>query len=86
MDLFKDDLKILGIEESKCDNVTISEVNKAYKKKALKVHPDTSGYESTADFQDLNNAHERALEFLVEKHKDDKPHTDDSDDDAADFF
>ena len=57
--------------------MTIREVNRAYKKKAFKVHPDTSGYESTADFQVLNNSHERALQFLVDKHNNDKPQEDD---------
>ena len=35
MDQFKDDLRILEIEEAKFDTVTIREVNKAYKKKAF---------------------------------------------------
>ena len=30
---------------------------KEYRKKAFRVHPDTSGYESTADFQALSNAY-----------------------------
>ena len=69
MDQFKDDLKILEIDEAKSEIVTIREVIKAYRKKAFRVHPDTSGYESTSDFQVLSNAYERALKYLVEKHK-----------------
>ena len=57
MDQFKDDLKVLEIDEAKKATVTIREVIKAYIKKAFRVHPDTSGYESTADFQALSNAY-----------------------------
>ena len=67
MDQFKEDLKVLEIDEAKVDNVAIREVVKAYRKKAFRVHPDTSGYESTADFQCLSNAYERALKVLVER-------------------
>ena len=69
MDQFKDDIKVLEIDEANSDIVTIREVIKAYRKKAFRVHPDTSGYESTADFQDLSNAYERALKYLVDRHK-----------------
>ena len=69
MDQFKDDLKILEIDEAKSEIVTIREVIKAYRKKAFRVHSDTSGYESTSDFQVLSNAYERAIKYLVEKHK-----------------
>ena len=65
MDQFKDDLIILEIDESKSEIVTIREVIKAYRKKAFRVHPDTSGYESTADFQALSNAYESTLKYLV---------------------
>ena len=57
MDQFKDDLKVLEIDEAKKATVTIREVIKSYRKKAFRVHPDTSGYESTADFQALSNAY-----------------------------
>ena len=73
MDQFKEDLKVLEIDEAKVDNVAIREVIKAYRKKAFRVHPDTSGYESTADFQCLSNAYERALKVLVERSKATKP-------------
>ena len=69
MDQFKDDLKVLEIDEAKKATVTIREVIKAYRKKAFRVHPDTSGYESTADFQALSNAYERTLKHLVDQHK-----------------
>ena len=69
MDQFKDDLKVLEIDEAKKATVTIREVIKAYIKKAFRVHPDTSGYESTADFQALSNAYERTLKHLVDQHK-----------------
>ena len=77
MDQFKDDLEVLEIDRARSDDVTIREVKKAYRKKAFRVHPDTSGYESTADFQVLSNAFERALNYLVAKHNTDKPHDDD---------
>ena len=70
MDQFKEDLKILEIDEA---NEDIREVIKAYRKKAFRVHPDTSGYESTAVFQCLSNAYERALKVLVERSKATKP-------------
>jgi hypothetical protein len=69
MDQFKDDLKILEIDEAKSEIITIREVIKAYRKKAFRVHPDTSRYESTSDSQVLSNAYERTLKYLVEKHK-----------------
>ena len=64
MDQFKEDLKILEIDEAKVDTVAIRKVIKAYRKKAFRVHPDTSGYASTSDFQCLSNAYERAPKYL----------------------
>ena len=69
MNQFKEDLKILEIDEAKSETVTIREIIRAYRIKALRVHPDTSGYESTADFQVLSNSYERALKYLVDIHK-----------------
>ena len=84
MDQFKDDLKVLEIDQERSDSVTISEVKRAYRKKAFEVHPDTSGFESTSFFQTLSNAYERALEYLVSRHNDDEPHANDGDNTTED--
>ena len=46
----KEDLKVLKLQDKEIENLSISEVIRAYRKLARFVHPDTSGYESTADF------------------------------------
>ena len=63
----KNDLKVLELQDKEIENLSISEVIRAYRKLARFVHPDTSGYESTADFQVLGNAYERLLSIVVEK-------------------
>jgi curved DNA-binding protein CbpA len=66
--ILKKDLLILELEEKELDEVTIKDVIKAYRKKALRVHPDKAGKESTAAFQELNNSYERVLKYLVENY------------------
>ena len=63
----KEDLKVLKLQDKVIENLSISEVIRAYRKLARFVHPDTSGYESTADFQVLGNAYERLLSIVVDK-------------------
>lgn len=51
-------LKILGIEN--VDNVTLSDIKRAYKRRALEFHPDKGGDEEK--FKELNNAYNRLIE------------------------
>lgn len=51
--------KILGLSN---DNIDVNIVKKAYKQKALKLHPDKGGNED--DFKKLNNAYSKILELL----------------------
>ena len=41
-------------------NASQTEVKKAFKQLAKKYHPDVSNYDSTAKFQEINNAYEIA--------------------------
>ena len=63
----KDDLKILKLEDKKIEDISIREVIIAYRNLARSVHPDTSGYDSKADFQALANAYERILGVVVNR-------------------
>jgi hypothetical protein len=51
--------KILGLSN---DNIDVNIVKKAYKQKALKLHPDKGGNED--NFKELNNAYSKILELL----------------------
>ena len=69
---------ILDVSFYKFDNISIREVILAYKKKALKVHPDKLGEDATEEdraratkeFQDLNNAYKFILNLVLQKTKD----------------
>ena len=56
-EVIKKDLRILKLEDKDIESLSINEVIKAYKSLARFVHPDTSEYESTADFPVLGNAY-----------------------------
>ena len=66
---FMADLHILAMSESNASNVTIRGIIISFRKKALKIPPDKSNGETTAEFQALGNAYQRALEYLVNKQK-----------------
>lgn len=51
--------KLLGLSN---DNIDVNIVKKAYKQKALKLHPDKGGNED--NFKELNNAYSKILELL----------------------
>ena len=63
------DLKTLKLEDKDIEELSIRDVIKAYRNLVRKVHPDVSGYESNADFQDLGNAYERILRAVVDMTK-----------------
>ena len=44
-------------------NASQTEVKKAFKELAKKYHPDVSNYDSTAKFQEINNAYEIAYKY-----------------------
>ena len=62
-------LRILKLEGRTVEELTIREVILAYKRLVKSVHPDTSGYESKEDFQELGNAYEKMLEIVVNRTK-----------------
>ena len=45
-------------------NVTVRDVNVAFRKRAKVVHPDRAGAETTAAFQKLKAAHEKLKDYL----------------------
>ena len=67
MESLNQDLAILKLEHIGLEVLTIREVNLAYKRIALKIHPDKTENDSTAEFQELSNAHQRLLQYLIEK-------------------
>ena len=58
-------LRILKLSEKSVEEFEIRDVIKAYRKLARNVHPDTSGYASKEDFQQLGEAYESMLEIVV---------------------
>ena len=71
MNQFIEDLKTLNVDIKLKDSVTIRDIINAYRKKAKIIHPDKAGSDFTAEFQDFNNAYERALKYLVNKTEND---------------
>ena len=79
---------ILGISFESLDNISIRAVILAYKKEALKVHPDKLGEDATEEdvarattaFQDLNNAYGMILNLVLQKAKDREDQTTAEDD------
>ena len=61
------DLKILRIEDRNIEELSIRDIISSYRKLVKKLHPDTSGYDSKEDFQELGNAYERMLKVVVDK-------------------
>ena len=53
---FKNLLNVLEITKD-INEVTVKEINVAFRNLALKLHPDKAGDEKTYAFQELRNAH-----------------------------
>ena len=72
----KEDCEVVGISFEDIDSLTVRDVISAYRKKALKVHPDkvqeTDKENANEEFKILNNSYERLLKFFVEKVKKDR--------------
>ena len=68
-DQFKLDLEYLDLNDMEIGSITIRDVIVAFRKKAHELHPDKAGPASTAAFQDLSNAYQRILTFLVDKER-----------------
>ena len=64
-----EDLKVLKLEKSSIEELSIRDVIKSYRKLAKKMHPDISGYDSKEDFQELGGAYERILKVVVDNIK-----------------
>ena len=63
---FKNLLAILEISKD-INDVTIKDINVAFRKLALKLHPDKAGDEKTAAFQKLRNAHQLLTQYILEQ-------------------
>ena len=59
-------LEVLNIVEN-ISNVTVHDVNKAFRKLAKVTHPDKAGDGKTGDFQRLLNAYDKLKDYLKEK-------------------
>ena len=76
----KKDMEILGMTEVKVDGICIKDVIKAYRKQALKVHPDKMSNDATEEeivkatenFKQLNESYQRFMKFVIEKHQNEK--------------
>ena len=71
----KKQLRVLKLEGRTVEELSIREIILAYKRLAKSVHPDTSGYDSKEDFQELANAYEKILEVVVNKTKSEDTNT-----------
>ena len=74
-------LSVLNVDKDVKD-VTFSDINAAFRKLALKLHPDKAGDEHTAAFQQVRNAHELLHKYFL--HKGDTPNS--IDDEKESFF
>ena len=79
----KKDFLLFGFVEQTIHSIKVRDVIIAYRKLAMKVHPDRAGQEYTAEFQELGNAYQRCLQYLIDVMNDDTniPKDDDSSDD-----
>ena len=59
-------LRVLLIDED-ISNVSDTDVNVAFRKRAKVIHPDKAGDEKTAQFQELLSAYDKLKEFLKER-------------------
>ena len=82
----KEDCEIVGVCYENIENVTIREVIQAYRKKALKVHPDKVDEDNKEkaknEFQVLNNSYERLLKYMVEKVKENRENAEDKEEES----
>ena len=62
-------LIILKLEGKCLEELSIRDVIRAYKMLVKNVHPDTSGYASKEDFQELSEAYESILKLVVKRIK-----------------
>ena len=63
MSEIENSLKTLGISTN-IEKVTLREVNNAFRKLAIKLHPDKAGDSNTAVFQEVRHAHEVVTKYL----------------------
>ena len=83
MEGIKNDLVTLGLYVTKVESLTVIEAKLAYHKKAKLTHPDKVGPKCTTQFQELGNAYQRILKYIIEnlqsKMKDTTPVVNDED-------
>ena len=83
MEGIKNDLVTLGLYVTKVESLTVIEAKLAYHKKARLTHPDKVGPKCTTQFQELGNAYQRILKYIIEnlqsKMKDTTPVVNDED-------
>ena len=72
----KEECEIIGISFENIENIKVRDVIHAYRKRAIKVHPDkvpeNLKEKAKSDFQILNHSYEKLLKFFVEKTKEDR--------------
>ena len=72
----KVDCEIVGIDYEKLDSLTIKDVIQAFRKKALRVHPDkvdeTHKEKANEEMKALNKSYERLLRYVIERSKKNK--------------
>ena len=59
-------LKVLNVVKDPYE-ITLCDINTAFRKLALKLHPDKAGDEHTAAFQEVRNAHELLHKHFLQK-------------------
>ena len=66
----KSDCDIVGVDFESIDTISVRDVIRAYKKEALKVHPDKvdpkDKEKATREFQALNSSYERILRYVID--------------------
>ena len=82
VELLVKDLENLGIDSDKLTTLTLGEVVAAWRKAAIRTHPDKVGKEFTSAFQELSQSYENVLKYVHSHRSEPNVVSENVDDDA----